>query len=156
MRNVLLVFLLLIFCENEFKRSCVFSFPSITIPGESQTKSHYLLNFYGVYLSTHDFLIEHNLVNDKGTVTDTINEFFGIGKNKILSLSLSLSLSPQPFWYHEIIFMSNFSTVISFIEKNIDTNVWTRVPFHDCYNMHFYLATMYKLNIEFHKYSLFL
>ena len=116
MRNVLLVFLLLIFCENEFKRSCVFSFPSITIPGESQTKSHYLLNFYGVYLSTHDFLIEHNLVNDKGTVTDTINEFFGIGKNKILCpLSLSTILIS---WFLKIsLNFFKFFTVISFIEK---------------------------------------
>ena len=139
MRNVLLVFLLLIFCENEFKRSRVFSFPSFTIPGESQTKSHYLLNFYGIYLSTYEFLIEHNLVNDKGTVTDTINEFFGIGKNKILCpLSLSLSLSTILIsWF---LFYSNF-----FHWKNIDTNVWTRVLFHDSYNM--LLATMYKLNI---------
>ncbi|XP_061173534.1 uncharacterized protein LOC133182699 [Saccostrea echinata] len=61
-----------------FRYFCVLAFPPQSIPGEHQSKSHLTLNIYGIYLSTHKFLLKHNLVNSTGrTPSEALNEFFG-------------------------------------------------------------------------------
>ncbi|XP_062566521.1 von Willebrand factor A domain-containing protein 7-like [Saccostrea cucullata] len=56
----------------------VLSFPPQNIPGEYKSKSHLTINIYGIYLSTYNFLLRHNLVNSTGrTPSEALNEFFG-------------------------------------------------------------------------------
>ncbi|XP_062603094.1 uncharacterized protein LOC134264839 isoform X2 [Saccostrea cucullata] len=56
----------------------VLSFPPQNIPGEYKSKSHLTINIYGIYLSTYNFLLRHNLANSTGrTPSEALNEFFG-------------------------------------------------------------------------------
>lgn len=64
-------------------------FPSQAIQGERNTKSHLLVNVYGIYISTYKFIIKHNLANGTGrTETETLNDFFGIGEETITNTFL--------------------------------------------------------------------
>lgn len=63
------------------ERSTVSAFPPQSIPQESSTKSHTTINFYGIYLSTYQFLLRHNLVNGTGKpVSEVLSDFFGTGR----------------------------------------------------------------------------
>lgn len=63
------------------ERSSVSAFPPQSIPQETLTKSHTTINFYGIYLATHQFLLRHNFVNGTGKlVSEVLSEFFGKGR----------------------------------------------------------------------------
>lgn len=71
------------FLVSLVERSLVSAFPPQSIPQESSTKSHSTINFYGIYLSTHQFLLTHNIVNGTGKpVSQVLDEFFGTGRHK--------------------------------------------------------------------------
>lgn len=70
----------LIFLVSLVERSSVSGFLPQNIPQES-SKSHADINFYGIFLSTHQFLLKHNFVNGTGKlVSEVLSDFFGTGK----------------------------------------------------------------------------
>ncbi|XP_065943738.1 von Willebrand factor A domain-containing protein 7 [Magallana gigas] len=68
----------LMFLVSLVERSSVSAFPPQNIPQERLTKSHNTINVYGIYLSTHQFLLRHSFVNGTGKpVSEVLSEFFG-------------------------------------------------------------------------------
>lgn len=82
----------LMFLVSLVERSSVSAFPPQNIPQERLTMSHNTINVYGIYLSTHQFLLRHNFVNGTGKpVSEVLSEFFGNGKQTWLSVFLFFS-----------------------------------------------------------------
>nr|XP_034325428.1 von Willebrand factor A domain-containing protein 7 isoform X2 [Crassostrea gigas] len=73
------------------ERSLVSAFPPQSIPQESSTKSHSTINFYGIYLSAHQFLLRHNIVNGTGKpVSQVLDEFFGTDRDSQTNFYLNI------------------------------------------------------------------
>lgn len=73
------------------ERSSVSAFPPQSIPQESSTKSHTTINFYGIYLSTYQFLLRHNLVNGTGKpVSEVLSDFFGTDRDSQTNFYLNI------------------------------------------------------------------
>uniref|UniRef100_A0A8W8HU46 VWFA domain-containing protein n=1 Tax=Magallana gigas TaxID=29159 RepID=A0A8W8HU46_MAGGI len=82
MKHLKFFFGYLMFLVSLVERSLVCAFPPQSIPQESSTKSHSTINFYGIYLSTHQFLLTHNIVNGTGKpVSQVLDEFFGTDRD---------------------------------------------------------------------------
>lgn len=86
----------LMFLVSLVERSSVSAFPPQNIPQERLTKSHNTINVYGIYLSTHQFLLRHSFVNGTGKpVSEVLSEFFGNGKQTWLSVILFFHICPD-------------------------------------------------------------
>ncbi|XP_052698330.1 von Willebrand factor A domain-containing protein 7-like isoform X1 [Crassostrea angulata] len=74
----------LMFLVSLVDRSSVSAFPPQTIYQESSTKSHADINFYAIFLSTHQFLLRNNFVNGTGKlVSEVLGDFFGRDRDSL-------------------------------------------------------------------------